>query len=471
MTIPANSVTVDGSGSIGGDQLNTFQQVCTTVAVLRDFVGLDNMQVYLGGYTSYGDGGQGVFYYDTSATAADDGGVTTVKPSGAGTTGRWIRVGSIANAVGSIIQCTATGTNDIILSPLSGQPTISGYAAGQLFGFITPNTSNAAVTIQYQSLSSLATYTLSLSSAGAGAFVAGTYWIVAYNANLDAFQQVASLPTSGSVAASSVSFDPNTVDQAAATNNAQTAIEQAFYTPSSENVLAPHKNLIVKYVSATTVDIDADTVVIFNAAGYARKFTSINLTVDITASGANGLDTGAEGSSTWYHLWVIAQQNGTVAGLLSASATAPTLPADYLFYGYVGAVYNNSSSNFVAFYQRGDGLTSDVTAGAALSGGTQTSYTTVSLAAYVPITAKCVDIFIGVNASSGTAEVTNYVAPAGSGTTATYGVFFSRQSSGVSTSTDISTYANFPLSTAQQVVYRVGGTNARGSITVMGWRY
>ena len=72
------------------------------------------------------------------------------------------------------------------------------------------------------------------------------------------------------------------------------------------------------------------------------------LTVDITSSGANGLDTGSESSNTWYYVWLIAKSSdGTLAGLLSTSATAPTLPSGYDKQRCVGVVRNNASSNLL----------------------------------------------------------------------------------------------------------------------------
>jgi hypothetical protein len=74
--------------------------------------------------------------------------------------------------------------------------------------------------------------------------------------------------------------------------------------------------------------------------------------VDITASGAGGLDTGAEGASTWYYLWVIWNPaTGTVKGLFSTSSSAPTMPSGYTFKLLVGAARNDGSSNLIYFWQ------------------------------------------------------------------------------------------------------------------------
>jgi hypothetical protein len=77
-----------------------------------------------------------------------------------------------------------------------------------------------------------------------------------------------------------------------------------------------------------------------------------SITVDITASGANGLDTGAEAISTWYYIWLIYNPTtGVTAGLFSISSTAPTLPSGYTKKRLIGAVRNKSDGNFQKFYQ------------------------------------------------------------------------------------------------------------------------
>lgn len=118
-------------------------------------------------------------------------------------------------------------------------------------------------------------------------------------------------------------------------------------------IVAACRNLLAFNNTATPnskVDVTADEVIVKNTSGNAVVLSTVSLTVDIAASGANGLDTGAEASSTWYYVWVI-WNGSTTAGLLSTSATAPTMPSGYTHKALVGAVRNNGSSNFVAFNQ------------------------------------------------------------------------------------------------------------------------
>lgn len=100
----ALAVQVQGQGVVSADNLNTYQQTCDNVAALRAFVGAaaDNVvvQVYMRGFVNPGDGGQGIFYWNPTGSAGDDGGITTIVPSGA-STGEWARLG--ASNTGSIV--------------------------------------------------------------------------------------------------------------------------------------------------------------------------------------------------------------------------------------------------------------------------------------------------------------------------------------------------------------------------------
>ncbi|MCK4268696.1 MAG: hypothetical protein KAX16_07675 [Actinomycetia bacterium] len=90
------------------------------------------------------------------------------------------------------------------------------------------------------------------------------------------------------------------------------------------------------------VDIDADYLQVQD-----KNHASINLTVAITSSGANGLDTGSEAANTWYSIWVIYNPGTEIlASLLSISVDSPTLPSGYTKKRRVGWVRNNASSNF-----------------------------------------------------------------------------------------------------------------------------
>lgn len=115
--LPAPTVQQQGGGSVSGDQLNTYLQAALNVAQLRSLAGLDNMTVWMLGTTTPNDGGQGPFYWDSAATAPDDGGITTIRPNGVTGAGRWLRQaiapeGSIPlSQLASIPTLTLLGNN------------------------------------------------------------------------------------------------------------------------------------------------------------------------------------------------------------------------------------------------------------------------------------------------------------------------------------------------------------------------
>lgn len=108
-----------------------------------------------------------------------------------------------------------------------------------------------------------------------------------------------------------------------------------------------------------------------------------DLTLDITTSGKNGLDTGAEASDTWYYLYLIFNPDTEeVAGLISASATAPTLPSGFTKKRLVGAVRNDGSSDFIRFYQLD--VNHYYEARQQVSSVASNTLQTISVASYVP---------------------------------------------------------------------------------------
>lgn len=151
-------------------------------------------------------------------------------------------------------------------------------------------------------------------------------------------------------------------------------------------------DLVVKYVTAATIDIDWTKGGLFVSDGTSVHYIETgDLTVDIAASGANGLDTGAEQADTWYYLWVI--YNGTtVAGLISASSTAPTLPSGYTFKRLIGAARNDSSSDFYNFEQIGNFVRYDDPPEALNTSTYQSALTDLDLSSLVPPISRIVEL-------------------------------------------------------------------------------
>lgn len=118
------------------------------------------------------------------------------------------------------------------------------------------------------------------------------------------------------------------------------------------------------HVSGFELERVSDTVVRFSA-GQCRDSANVltmesddPIDVDITASGAGGLDTGSEANSTWYAINVIGAEEATTSAMLTAGLAAPTMPVGYVRYKRIGWVYNDASGNFHLFTCFGAGVVS-----------------------------------------------------------------------------------------------------------------
>jgi hypothetical protein len=109
-------------------------------------------------------------------------------------------------------------------------------------------------------------------------------------------------------------------------------------------------SLHMQTTSVTEVQIEADYKITDDTGTVLMDSVGTSL-VDITLSGAGGLDTGSEASSTWYYIYMISDGDATHELLLSASPTSPTLPGGYPYKRLIGAVYNDSSSDLYPFWQ------------------------------------------------------------------------------------------------------------------------
>lgn len=234
----------------------------------------------------------------------------------------------------------------------------------------------------------------------------------------------------------------------------------------SHQTLCPHRNLVGTYATAATVTYTADELILEDADGNQILIEAYNKTATITTAGAGGLDTGSEASSTWYHVWAIAQADGTSSILLSTASTLAglTLPGSYTFAGYLGAVRNNGASNFVDYRQLGAVV--GVEAQTLQSVGTATSATSLNttLATLVPSTARKLHGHGRVSDSgSGVATLT---------LTAVTGTAIGRvviQAQGGNTSA-AGGYFEIIMPTAQTIYYSVGASES-ADIFATGWEF
>lgn len=161
------------------------------------------------------------------------------------------------------------------------------------------------------------------------------------------------------------------------------------------------------YASASTFTIASGAAM--DSTGASLMSHTSSKTLNIATSGANGLDTGSEASSTWYYLYMIGKTDGTTDYVLSVTnelvTGSITLPSGYTLKRQMPfAVRNDGSSNFLPFlvngrevFYTGESGQPLSSAGALtlLNSGAATTFTDVSCSSVVPAISQLVmlDIF------------------------------------------------------------------------------
>lgn len=219
---------------------------------------------------------------------------------------------------------------------------------------------------------------------------------------------------------------------------------------------------------ANKIDIAADELMVKDAAGDAMMLSNIAVTVDIAASGVNGLDSGVEAAATWYRLWIIYNATtATVAGLISLSGTIPTLPVGYTYKALVGAARNDGAANLVKFYQFDRSvIQAPQTIFTGIAG--ITSWTVQSIANAVPPPTGVVSGTIGQSAAS--ANDTIAIAADATGTGACY-TAAGNASGTIFDGWRIAGQFRLILNTTQQVYWRSSTTTAQFRLDINGYEF
>lgn len=200
-----------------------------------------------------------------------------------------------------------------------------------------------------------------------------------------------------------------------------------------------------------------------------RARSTSTITIDCGTVGANGIDAGALAASTWYYVWVIAKSDGTTAGLVSTSSSAPTMPVGYTYKALVGAWRTNGSSQLQTQYQRNRFVlipsTNVFTNQAA---GAANTYQSQSIASIVPPTAAGIIGRLGISATTGGSQI---VIAADANASGAQMLFVN-----VSSAQLLDSYANggnfaLTLETAQTVYWKAFGTSAVNRFDISGWSY
>lgn len=125
MTAPSNQVYVQGQGAVSADELNTMIQGVASFAAAAAFPGAPGMTIYVWGFNTPGDGGQGIFLWNPTAGPSD--GLNTIMPTGVAQ-GAWVRLGGppgvLTAAYELLVPVTGfnitipNGVSSLILNPV-----------------------------------------------------------------------------------------------------------------------------------------------------------------------------------------------------------------------------------------------------------------------------------------------------------------------------------------------------------------
>ena len=100
----------DGSGTVSGDNLNTFVQSTDLVSDLNNFIGSTGILVAVRGLNAVADGGGGLFYWNPTSVGPSDN-INVIVPLGSAL-GAWIRL-LPSGAFGPQVSIAAKATTDI----------------------------------------------------------------------------------------------------------------------------------------------------------------------------------------------------------------------------------------------------------------------------------------------------------------------------------------------------------------------
>ena len=293
-----------------------------------------------------------------------------------------------------IWNCSSSGTNAIALTTTANQPAVAAYTDRQRFQFVAAANSTGSVTVAVNSLAALPLYLITGTQAASGDVTIGTPYEIIYLSALNSggggFQIFSAVPSSAAVAVANGYSKGLTI-----TNNSGTP--------------------------TTKIDIAAGYTCLVTTGGTPKFLSSFSATIDLTTTGANGMDTGSRPTSGWVYLYEI--NNGSVSAGL-ATATSPTaglpnpFPGGYSYFNFVGAMYCDGSQNLLRTYQRGRAAQYQITAstntalipiignGAAGSfsnnSPTLASVTVAGNGQVVPLTAGAIKVVVYNNWKNGT---------------------------------------------------------------------
>ncbi len=167
--------------------------------------------------------------------------------------------------------------------------------------------------------------------------------------------------------------------------------------------------------TSTTIAIDAG--IAKSSLGVYNIVNGSTKPLDMTTSGAGGLDTGTVNSNTIYAAYLIAKSSdNTVSALASLATVTPTVPPPgYDQYRRVGWIITNNTGSILSipnyggnnektYYYNGPGGTAAGSGGMLfVNGGSSTSPVSVDISAYIPF--PCLEVVLQVLSSGSVGAV------------------------------------------------------------------
>jgi len=236
------------------------------------------------------------------------------------------------NAVGAmgITQCTATGTNSIVLTPFNNQPSVNNPPQNlQRFSFIAAGTSTGSVTVQI---------------AGGGIFnlylPGGAVQVGANGVALNSAYDIMFVSSLNNGAGGFVIISQT---------SGGLLVPRDYLAGLTLSNDSGNPNTVLDISQGVAVDDTQALAMTLTVAGYGKSTAAWAF-----GSGNGALDTGTIAANTWYHVFLIGQANGTVDALFSTSVSAPTMPNGFTFKRRLGSVKTNASAQLIPFTQFGD---------------------------------------------------------------------------------------------------------------------
>lgn len=159
----------------------------------------------------------------------------------------------------------------------------------------------------------------------------------------------------------------------------------------------------------------------------------------------------------------------TTAGLISESATAPTMPTGYTHKGLVGAIYNSSGSDLVDIYQTGGRIKRVQTN--LITDGTATSLTQLTISAACPPNAKKILLRLNIDDSAAASSILTVSLAPENASTFQQVYLGPRVSTAVTKGGIVNNLAFDFINGAPELWYLITGTNAAADIDCVGWEF